>query len=314
MAHELTIRADGFVEMAYVGRPPWHQLGNEMWDGATTEDWIAKAGMGHQILSQPVQYQVGDETYVVADRMMLCRSDNKHPLGIVSSDYHVIQPREVISFFDDLITSLGLTMETAGTLFGGKQYWALARIAENAVLDHDKMRGYLLLSTSADGSRKTVGKFTCVRVVCNNTLCLSDNHTLDSGGSVTISHRTEFDPEALKAKLGITPKTLDTLIADLEILARKKLRTTPARDITNKVFGEKSRSVPHVMKLFQGEAIGYDQPNFPGTAWGLLNSITEYVDWQSFAKTDSHRINSSLFGNGDQRKRHAYKLLLEYAS
>ena len=244
---------------------------------------------------------------------MLYRSDNHHPLGIVSSDYKIIQPKEVITFFDDLITSLGLTLETAGTLFGGKQYWALAKIGENAVLDHDVMRGYLLLSTSADGSRKTVGKFTCVRVVCNNTLCLSDNHALDSGGSVMISHRTEFDPEAVKAKLGITPKSLDDLIVHLDILAKKQLHATSALDFTKKIFGKTSRAVPSVMKLFTGDAIGYDQPNFAGTAWGWLNSCTQYVDHEGWSKSPSHRINNSLFGAGDTRKRQAFKLALDYA-
>ncbi len=35
MAHELTIRTDGFAEIAFVGETPWHGLGQEINPDAT---------------------------------------------------------------------------------------------------------------------------------------------------------------------------------------------------------------------------------------------------------------------------------------
>lgn len=313
MAHQLSIREDGSAEMAYVGEVPWHELGTELPLNAPMERWRKAAGFDHDILSMPATYEVNGESYIINDRMVMYRSDNNRPLGIVSKDYKIVQPGEVLDFFGDLVKSGGMTLETAGTLFGGKQYWALAKIGEGAVLFTDRLKGYLLLSTSADGSRKTVAKFTCVRVICDNTLSLSDRANM-TGAAIEVSHRTDFDAEVVKKALGVAPKTFNEFLESLDVLAKKRLRKSRAEEMAEEVFGEDSRAVPHVMDLFGGEATGYDLPGFKGTAWGWLNSCTEFVDHVAFAKTDSHRITNSLLGKGDQRKRHAYRLALEYAS
>ena len=56
MAHELTIRNDGYAEMAFVGETPWHGLGQELEAGAGMEQWRKAAGMDWTIESAPVQY------------------------------------------------------------------------------------------------------------------------------------------------------------------------------------------------------------------------------------------------------------------
>jgi phage/plasmid-like protein (TIGR03299 family) len=312
MAHQLSIREDGTAEMAYVGEVPWHHLGTQLLPNAPKSRWLEAAGFDHEILSQPVRYLVDDEEYVCTDRVMMHRSDNHRPLGVVSKDYQVVQPAAVLDFFDDVVKAGNMTLETAGTLFGGKQYWALAKLGENAVLGRDTIKGYLLLSTSCDGSRKTVAKLTCVRVVCDNTLRMSDKG--DLGGMVEVSHRSQFDADAVKKALGVAPKTFDEFMASLDVLAKKKLRKQRAEQFTEKVFGEEARAVPHVMALFEGDALGHDMPGFAGTAYGWVNCVTEYVDHWAYAKTNSHRISNSLLGKGDQRKRLAYDIALEYAS
>lgn len=314
MAHQLSIREDGAAEMAYVGEVPWHRLGTKLAPNAPKDRWREAAGFDHEILSaHPHLYTKSGDEIEIIDRLGLYRSDNDRPLGIVSADYKVVQPSEVLDFFDDIVKAGDMTLETAGTLFGGKQYWCLAKIGEKALFGVDRLKGYLLLSTSCDGSRKTVAKFTCVRVVCDNTLTLSDRTNL-SGAMIEVSHRSHFDADAVKKALGVAPKTFTEFMASLEVLAGKKVRKPKAKELTEAVFGEEARAVPHVLDLFAGDATGYDMPNIKGTAWGWLNSVTEYVDWQRFAKTDSHRISNSLLGEGDKLKRKAYDLALEYAS
>ena len=86
--------------------------------------------------------------------LSLHRSDNDAPLGIVSSSYEIVQPNEAFDFFRDLIHSIGLEINTAGTLFGGKRYFVSAKIGEQALIQNDNIRGYLLFTTSADGTLK----------------------------------------------------------------------------------------------------------------------------------------------------------------
>ena len=122
----------------------------------------------------------------------LCRSTGKP-----------VPPGEVLGFFRDLTDAAGFTLETAGTLFGGKHLWALASIGgEAAVTDpRGKMKGYLILSTACDGTMCTEASYTTVRVVCNNTLGFARNGVAKV--DVKVTHSATFDPHAVKRELGI---------------------------------------------------------------------------------------------------------------
>lgn len=71
--------------------------------------------------------------------------------------YKVHQPAEVLEFFNTLVQSAGFTLEVAGAIKGGKRIWALANVNKAVVLHDDAVRGYLLLSTSFDGTAATIG-------------------------------------------------------------------------------------------------------------------------------------------------------------
>lgn len=315
MAHELTVRADNTVEMAYVGEKPWHGLGQEMQAGATVDDWKTGAGMDWKVESSRVVYRArgSEKVCVMDDSVVLHRSDTDAPLGIVSDGYQIVQPAEVLEFFRDLVHSIGLELNSAGTLFGGKRYFASAQIGEQALLDHDKIKGYLLLTTSADGSLKTRGKFTSVRTVCNNTLsmALAKGNT---GGEVAISHRSVFNPAAAKEALGIAPATFNSFMDSMRTLTTRRLSTDIAETMTTKLVKADQKANKKIMALFTGDAIGFNAEGFKGTPWGWLNSVTEYVDHSMRAKSDSHKLNNNLFGTGDAIKNTAREMALDYVS
>ena len=57
------------------------------------------------------------------------REDTGEVLGIVSDEYEVVENREAFRFLDALIGS-ELHFETAGSLWGGRRVWCLARLPE----------------------------------------------------------------------------------------------------------------------------------------------------------------------------------------
>jgi phage/plasmid-like protein (TIGR03299 family) len=308
MSHELTIRRDGRVEMAYTGDVPWHGLGTQLPANTPLEGWIAAAGMDWSVEETPVRYLFSGEEIEVTDRRVLHRSDTGAALGIVSSDYHRVQPRETVEFFADLIESLGLQMSTIGTLFNGRKFWATGYIGEEAVVDDkDIVRGYLLLSTSADGSMATTARFTSVRVVCNNTL----NMAHGGAAKVRVLHSMKFDPAAAKKTLGLVPKTFGDFMKSIRTLAETPLDTDQAQALLGELLKTDDGPVgTRIMELFAGEALGSGLDGSEGTAWGFLNAVTQFVDHDRKAKSDSHRLNSSLLGSGDRLKSRALELVL----
>jgi len=190
MAHEITIRADGYAEMAFVGETPWHGLGQALDPNSDLATWRKAAGMDWTIESAPVEF-IGQD---FEGQNVLYRSDTKAPLSVVSNRYKAVQPAEVLEFFDNLVKENGFRLHTAGTLFGGKRMWALAETGKfGEIVKDDGVGGFLLLSTSADRSLATTARFTSVRVVCNNTLSMAVDLALCSGEQKHISKWSCFN-------------------------------------------------------------------------------------------------------------------------
>ena len=206
MAHELTIHVNGKAEMAYTGDEPWHGLGQKLPDDAPLEVWLQAAGMDWTIQRSRVQYATDRDPStplrVMDERFVLMRSDTKAALSVVSDDYNIVQPHVVLEFFRDLVSSGNFKLSTAGTLFGGRRFWALAKIADDLELPGgDIINGNLLLATSCDRSMNSTAKVCGTRVVCNNTLTLA----MEEGAvhQVKVSHSTKFNPALVKQQLGV---------------------------------------------------------------------------------------------------------------
>lgn len=310
--HALTERKDGFVEMAYVGTKPWHGLGQELTNGASIEEWQRQAGMDWLIKRSRVRYGEGDNQRIFDGQQVLFRGDTKEPLGITSVEYKIVQPPEVLEFFRDLTNEAGFTLHTAGTMFGGRRFWALASIGEGATImgRDDKVNGFLLLSTSADGTLATTAKFTTVRVVCNNTLSMA--LSTKASGDVKISHRTTFDHDKVKAQLGIVRGAFGDFITASRNLAVKTVNQQEARDLTAALLVDSktvtkadvtaSAGYKSILSLFRS-----GKGNHGETAWDWVNGVTEYVDHVQRAKSESHRLANSWFGKGDALKTLAFE-------
>lgn len=311
MSHELTI-TEGAAEMAYVGETPWHGLGQALQEGASISEWQREAGMDWNIRRVPLQY-FGDraktDLLTVPDKVGLVRADTSAMLGIVSEAYNVVQPWEILEFFRDLVGGVGMQLHTAGTLFGGSKYWALAKMGEAKISGWDSIGGFLLLSTSADGSSSTEVRETSVRVVCNNTLSIA--LTASDKSTLKISHRQRFDARAVKEALGLGPERFASFIETADMLSRRNLSAAAAESFLKRLLApetgpEEARRRPKgldtIMALFDGSGLGSTQKGAAGTAWGLVNAVTEYVDHVSPAKTPSHALDKALFGAGDKLK------------
>lgn len=321
MSHEITQRKGGKHEMAFVeGTDRWHGLGNELKPGAKIEDWVKAAGMEWEVQRSAVWYGDQDAGWSepFTDKHVLFRSDNHQPLGVVSRNYKIVQPTQVLEFFRDLCEFNKFTMRTAGTLFGGRIYWALADIGEEAsVRPEDRVKGRLLLSTSADGTKATVAKFVTECVVCNNTLTMAMNER--KGSRSTTSHRSEFDASKVKTDLGIGHEQFEFFMQAAKTLASVKVTENQAvtflAELLNTKGGvdrgekvETSAPFKTMLGLYQGEGLGSSLAGRRGTAWGLVNAVTEYIDHRRRAALPDNRLNNTWFGFGERFKMAAFQM------
>ncbi|KVZ18396.1 hypothetical protein WL14_30965 [Burkholderia cepacia] len=307
--------------MAYVGQEPWHGLGNKLAPQQPIEVWADRAGMNWSIESSEVRYVSGSSgigsIHAFPDQKVLYRSDTKAPLSVVSARYQVVQPREILEFYRDLTEVGGFELETAGVLKEGRKFWALAKTGQTGMLKgKDHVKGYLLLATACDGTLATTAQFTSVRVVCNNTLAIALG---DGTGVVKVPHRSQFDAAAVKRQLGIAVSSWDAFMVRTKAMAECKVTDSASDAFFRRVLtytvtnpGERDgmavneRAVRAVGELYAGRGKGAQLPSASGTAWGLLNSITEYVDHHRRARSDDHRRDAAWFGQGALIKQKAW--------
>ena len=315
MAHMIDTTT-GRAAIAFAGETPWHNLGQQLTPGASIETWTREAGLAYTVLESPVLYRTGaaTEPELFKGRKVLHRSDTGGALAVVSDGYHVVQPAEVMGFFEKLVELGGFQLETAGVLSYGRRVWGLARVNDGAeIIGGDVVRPYVLLGTSYDGTMATVAKFTSVRVVCHNTITAA----LGSGEAVRVLHSERFDADRVRQDLGIVAGAWDRFLIQSRQLAGQSLSTEEADQFVRALLEpyktpgvpvEQSRAYRRVLELFNGQGIGSDIPGVMGTRWGMLNAVTELVDHER-GRSDNTRIESAWFGTGANLKNRALELL-----
>ncbi|MGF6637039.1 DUF932 domain-containing protein [Paraburkholderia sp. MM6662-R1] len=308
--------------MAYVGEQPWHGLGNQLAPNQPLEVWATAAGMDWTIEEAEVRFVAGSaglgSIHAFPEQKVLYRSDTKAPLSVVSSRYQVVQPHEILEFYRDLTEVGGFQLETAGVLKDGKKLWALARTGQGVALKGgDEVKGYILLATACDGTLATTAQFTSIRVVCNNTLAIALG---ESDAAIKVPHRSQFNPDAVKRQLGIAISSWDAFMVRMKALSERKVKSETAeayfrRVLTypvsatqgNSTTATNDRAIKAVHDLYAGRGKGSDLASASGTAWGLVNAVTEFVDHQRRARSDDHRLDAALFGPGATIKQKAWE-------
>lgn len=345
MAHEIDTTT-GSAAFAYVGNAAWHGLGQQLVPGASRETWLRAAGMDWDILSADVLYSTaGSLSPATFDgRKVLYRSDTMAPLSVVSDGYRLVQPAQILDFFLESAHLAGWELETAGVLREGRQFWALAKTGVGGKVNGDASVTdlYVMLATSADGSLATIGQGTAVRVVCANTMRMA---LKGSKGAVKVRHNTDFDARKMAAALGVVDPeaTWDAFAETMQKLGETRVSSTQATAIFSEIlrpgsmgervlqdtkaetFGDllnaprNLRSAPGISVTDKGagrairglEALTdsyYQAPGAePGTAYGVLQGVTHYIDHSRGKDTD--RLASAWFGQGAVLKDRAMEVI-----
>lgn len=314
MAHEIYVNENGKAAMAYVGETPWHNLGQKLDENSSIDTWVVEAGFDWNIKSKAVKYHKADgKLAIIPGQKVLTRSDTGIPLGIVSDAYKIVQPKEVMYFFQDLVDKAGMKLSTAGVLFDGRRFWAMADTHNWGKLNgNDEIKGNLLLSTSCDGSSATTATFVATRVVCANTLRVAlDEKTK---GTVKVNHRRVFDANEVKEKLGLINESWETFMDNITKLSESQISKLEAEVLvedflSNIIKSDKSakRQTESILNKFQ-TGLG----NNGQTKWDLLNGITEHFQHgPSRVRKEDQKFWNNFYGHTANIKDQAMDFLIQ---
>jgi Domain of unknown function (DUF932) len=100
----------------------------------------------------------------------------------------------------------------------------------------------------------------------------------------------------------------------MKTLSERKVKSHESLNYFLRVFTDPSmtaaglsneRAMKKVLALYEGHGKGAELASSKGTAFGLLNAVTEYVDHERRARSTDHRLDSAWFGQGANLKQKA---------
>jgi len=319
MAHEVEM-IDGVAQMAYAGDVPWHGLGVEVSNDLTPAQMMRKAGLDWTVEKVNSFIEVDGERIPTGQQSLVRSSDNKI-LTNVGGDWNPVQNSEAFEFFSEYVLAGDMEMNTAGSLKGGSNVFALAKVKDSfTILGEDQVDSYLLFSNPHQYGKAIDVRFTPIRVVCKNTLTFSLNSA--SKNFVKLNHRSVFDADQVKETLGIAHDKFSQYKEMAEFLSTRRFTAESLVQFYNDVFPytHKESEVKTVKDLSKTARDAYEvletQPgaNFgEGTWWQALNSVTYLTDHKLGRNADT-RMQSAWFGVNQSRKIKAANKAVEYAT
>lgn len=293
---------------------PWHGLGVPVDNTLTTEEMMKVAGLDWTVSVHPLIADYNGEYLSCGKNTALVRDSDRKVLDIISDNWNPTQNADAFEFFREYVEAGDMTMETAGSLNGGKNIWALAKTGEAfETVKGDVVEGYILFSNPHRYGQAINVKNTSVRVVCANTLALALQGV--NKMSTSVNHAKKFDADAVKNELGIAKNQLETLKEKTIYLTTKRFTQDNLVEFVNKIFpttsdkkeiSKPAQTVLDVVNTQPGAEFG------EGSWWQALNAVTYAAD-HKLGRNDDSRLNSAWFGVNERRKLQALNLALEMA-
>lgn len=344
MAHEFE---SGFVASS---KPAWHGLATVLDDAPSVAEGIRLAGLDWRVEEVPLFIPSGSEgeqdpEYVgctmttdgrgtrvdkvgydvkkfdcsdlnhVSGHKVLRRETDGSILGVVSNKYTPLQNADAFKFFDPFIESGQATLESAGSLKGGKRVWILAKVKglEGEVVPGDEVQAHLLLSNGHDGFNAVRVMFTPIRVVCWNTLSAAETTGEMTKSCIRIKHMGNIKEalEVVQNSIDFAQKTFTMTLTQYREMSRKGMNIDGFKRYVRKVLNvpEEEDRMPRAW-----EALEYSFENGPGatmngvygTVWGGYCALTDWVD-HTRGSNEASRLDATWFSTGAEVRRKAQK-------
>lgn len=269
---------------------PWMIEDAKQVDTAVTAaEAIQLAGLDWKVELRKDGYQTAAGNWRVdPSKRKVVRVDTEEPLGTVSPSYKELQYSEAFQFMDelhDLETDEHLTPHfvAAGSLDGGRQAFVVVEAPQHQKLltldGEDPHDLYVVLRTSHNGRRAVEVNLLPLRDKCMNMMPLP-GFGKDAKQRWSIRHTKNLHEKMVQARdvLVNLDGYTEGYKAMAERLAAIDVDLDAARDLIEKTIPDHikqpEKQVDQIMSVYEGST----RNGYQGTAWGVLNGITEYYD------------------------------------
>jgi len=285
-------------------------------EGTTAYDWGRSSGLNWQAKKTKLHYFDEAGLGRESGKVSLIRDDTGMELGVVSPQYQIVQPQDILEGFESAVSNMGsdFKMDGIGVFGDGKVIWGRASSERSMNIAGHSLETYLYMLTSFDGSVSTMGFASTLRHVCCNAFHLGSQKRGES--LFKLSHRSKYAGHAQKG-LDQFMNQVDefeqagTRMSEILIKPQNVLPTMmkaigqekPVNDLTSR---EKSSLEKYLKAVVNSPGSTADREG--ASVWDVFNGITYTVDNDPIRKTKGHE-QSAFMGAGDKLKAKAFSYL-----
>ena len=306
---------------------PWHQEGEVLKDYPDTATAYCKSGLDWTVEKRIMSFNGNNGLPIATDEFALVRDKDEYKLGSCKDTYKIFQNLDAFNWCQPLVESGMWKYESAGALKHGVIGWILLNQGDVEIVKNDKLKQYLLLTWSHDGSKCIQALPTSIRVVCNNTLTQALN-TAVFKNKVRHSERMTMKLEEIKQMYYQSAETfadqntvfnrmLDFKMTDgqIEEYVDKVLKNSYGVDDLNSMKDGRGKTVALKTKATLIDAAyngsGTKELGIGNTMYAVFNGIEEAVEHSLGGNKVKDRGYNILFGGGKQIVDKAYDTALE---
>lgn len=262
----------------------------------TVSEALAQAGMDWEVEKIPAGYAGFEGEFVEAGAKfnLTRRQDTGAILGQVGAQYTVFNNQQAFEFADNLLDH-GAEFHAAGSYNGGANTFLVAKLPESiTVAGEDDMTLYLQMVNSHDGSGSIAAYVTPIRIQCTNQFRLAMAKAVSS---IKLRHTKSSEERIEQAA-----KTLNLVSqykSDLEEGIAQLQATAMEIEEVEAFFKELTGS-PRVQERLL-ENYNTSETVTRGTAFGVINSVTECLQFNPARNTSMDTRFSSILDGPVQR-------------
>lgn len=276
----------------------WHQLGTVEEGPLSVEQGLVKAHLADlDYHMEPVAVPVGDpprfqraEGQWASVRRNPFNRDKWDILGVGLSDQYVLHTPEQVFTLGEEIIAQGHPLSALGSINGGRRAFASFSLEGITIGGFDQIDMFLNALTDFTGGGATLYRVSGIRTVCANTFnAVMRQYELPTyrvrHTGTELSNRVDEARSALDVgwtAMAEFQREAEAFLAR-EVTASEFDRIVEALIPTPDSLGDRAKA----NRLDEREAVRhlYEDSDtvapIRGTAWGILNSFTEWADWTS---------------------------------
>lgn len=321
MSADIEQADDGRATFVAVRKHGWHAMGEVRDEDLSVVQGLELAHLaGLEYHTEPVLVPVGNPPVLqaAAGRIATVRrnpfdTSKWDILGVgMTEAYTLHTPEEAFGFGEAIIES-GHPLAAMGSIANGRKAFAAFHMDDLTIGGTDAVRMYLNVLTSFDATLATYARVSAIRVECSNTF----NEVLGEGDAPTyrvrhIGDGLEHRVDDARASLDIGWRAMEQFQKEAELLISRDVTRVEFDKIVERLLPIRKDATDRItkMRLSERESVRsiYEAGNaasISGTAWGVFNAYTEWVDWYagSFKTPEARMVSQIMPGTITDKRR-----------